>query len=62
LGKSISYEAPHYAALPYLQDRQRDHLRDLAVDETIIYNIEMGLKEMGCEGTQWVHLAQDMAQ
>jgi hypothetical protein len=22
----------------------------------------MGLKEMGREGTQWIHLAQDMAQ
>jgi hypothetical protein len=42
--------------------KQGGQLRDLAIDETIIYNIEMGLKEMGCEGKQWIHLAQNMVQ
>jgi hypothetical protein len=31
-------------------------LKDLAVGEAFIHNIEMGLKEMGCEGMQWIHL------
>jgi hypothetical protein len=44
--------------------KQRDHLRNLAIDETVVssYNIEMSVKEMVCEGMQWIHMPQDRAQ
>ena len=37
--------------------RERDHWRDPNVDGRII--LIMDLKEVGCEGMDWVELAQD---
>jgi len=37
--------------------RERDHLEDLGVDGRII--LSWIIQEVGCEGTEWIHLAQD---
>jgi hypothetical protein len=38
----------------------KDHLEDQTVDGKL--NIIMDLREMGWEGVDWMHLAQDRAQ
>ena len=37
--------------------KKRDHLEDPGVDGRI--NIKMDLQEVGCEGMDWIELAQD---
>jgi hypothetical protein len=36
------------------------HLRHLGVDD--MDNIKMGLKEIMCQGVEWIHLAKDRDQ
>jgi hypothetical protein len=40
----------------------RDHLRDLAVDRTMILKWCSHLKGIGCENMYWIHMAEDGAQ
>ena len=38
--------------------KERDHLEDSGIDGRIINN-KMNLQEVGCEGMDWIELAQD---